>query len=544
MRVTSIHAQPVLGARYPAAAAAVSAGKDVQASSDAVTLSGATEATKAAEKSAAAGPVPVASDPVPAQIAVLEREGAPPVAIPRALGAVPGKVRLDAFMKVRDFDLLVARDGKVTSQTVPVHSAPGHNSTLVAALIVDGSNPPQPVLKDGDMRFARVLAGDAYEKMGFVAGRWDKAGVDGSGIGIDEIAEEVGGHALENGLRPLGEQLLPSMPHESTEADQYFVAVIKLDSSVTGDGGGMEIPGQMGPHVMTLEEGFQAMNEGRVGDSARCRVMYNRALDSIGYIRELGVWVHDVPALAARHSTLGLGPVWDPRHLKPAPRSSEEHEEKGDPAPPPAEKVDNGLLLSCERIPVSDGVTMLDAVTSHAVGDRPVRKPMKNQILQVDYGRAKVITYYVDPERGPMVHAGDVERPVMAVKGLALDQERTYKKENTELVRQDLDEARLRLGEDPDAQVAAAFHGQPTRLATASTASSGQSTLYYHFYANEVPPEDGFVPLHEFIQACRADAQADSAAEATCELLTENLQWLPTLRMTVEQARQLLPQKE
>lgn len=421
---------------------------------------------------------------------------------------------------------------------VPFLSGPGHNCSLVAGLGVDKSGKLTAVLRTGDTRAARSLRGEDYVRKGFIGGRHDKM-KDAAHIALEEVAEETGGRTLKGGFRALGDRLLPTMPNESTEADQYFVAVMSLDGQVTGDGGGMELPGLIKPLPVPIDlgEAFGMMERGEISDGARCRLVYQRGLDSIGYIPQLGVWVHDHPQLLAKWDTLGLGEVWDPRQLEanPPPPPSDSAEVTVNPD---AARVNSVMFHSCEEIPVEPGVKFLNATTSHAIdGTTPVGKPFPNYILKVDYDRAKVAEHTA--EAHPRVRLVDVERPVMAVKGLLPPSERSYRNENTDLVRPDLLDFKVH---PSTALVEAekAVGGPVERLCAHQGASEGQTDLRYHLFSREVAGGEGFVPLREALRACRQGDAGDAQMEGALDFLAWKKDYIPGLDMTVEEARRLL----
>jgi hypothetical protein len=468
----------------------------------------------------------------------------------RALAARTTATLFDGFMKQRRFALDVERNGVPDTITVDSISGPGHNVTAVAGVMLEPDGRPLLALRRGDSCIHRPWRGMPYWSLGFIAGRWDKVGADPARIGIEEVAEEAGGKPLPGAFWALGTKLVPTMPHESTEADAYFVSVIHLDEKVTGDGGGMEVPARMGAAVLPIEQAFGAMDSGGVSAGGRVRTMFNRALDKLGYIPQLGTYIFDQPALRERFSTLGLGEAHDVRPLQgatpaPQPQAGNAAGLSSPPPDPQAERIDGAEILSRRDIPVSDEATFVDAKVAHAIHEngtaRLYDKPFPLQLLLVNYDRAKVVRYYVDAERGPLVHMAPVERPVLAVKGLALDGERTYKDENVSLLRDDVDELKLDRRRSADEQVAAAFHGTAEKLASPTAASTNTSDLFYHFYAvqtNNAAEARDFVPLSDAIEKCRS-GQGDAQTEAALELLAERTHWIPGLRMTVEQARQL-----
>ena len=495
----------------------------------------------------------------------------PATAVAARLVAAP----FDSFMKLRRFEVDVARPGvaKVETVTLDVLSGPGHNCSMAAALVLDGKGRPSVVLKAGDTRAARTLRGEPYVKIGMIGGRWDKVGADAKKIGLDEIAEEIGAELIQGGYLPLGDKLVPTMPGESTEADRYFAALVRIPENggaVDGDGGGMEVPGLMKPVTMPVAEALAAMDDGRVGEGARARVAYARAFDAIGWIPQLASYVHDLPgSLKKRFDTLGLAPAIDPRHLPteiqaadPAAQAQGHGGAPGQGIDPHAGQIDAVAFTAEQRLELPGGAAMIDAKTVHVAHDggvvHQVGKPFQNQILHLPYDRAKLAVYYLDPVQGPMVRMDQVERPVLAVKGLALDGERSYKLENTELVRRDVPELQIQLeGAQAGAALAAVLTGvkagltaagitgAPVPLGAPVDASPGQTDLRYHFYGVTVavPAEAAerarFVPLSDAIALCR-QGEGDAATEALLLRLADAAGWVPSLRMSLATAEKLL----
>jgi hypothetical protein len=444
-------------------------------------------------------------------------------------------------MRMRVGVLEVERAGGVERLEVPFLSGPGHNCSLVAGLGLSSDGQLQAILRTGDTRASRSLRGRDYVQKGFIGGRHDKM-KESAHIALEEVAEEVGGRCLKNGFRSLGDKLMPTMPNESTEADQYFTAVMNLDGKVTGDGGGMELPGLIEPLPVDLPKAFEMMKRGEVGDGARCRVVYQRALDSIGYIPQLGAFVHDHPQLKQRWDSLGLGPTWDPRKLEPEPPKADVSKTISVTPNERASQVNDCIFESVSEHPVRPGMTFLDARTSHAVREsgekEKVGSGFANYILKVDYDRAKVAVYSGD-ER-PSVKWSEVERPVLAIKGLLPSSERNYRNENTDLARPDLPEYQVS-PKSAQMEVSHRIGAEPVQLCADQGASEGQSDLRYHFFAHRVEqPGADFVPLREALRACREGRAGDAQSEGALVFLADQLNYIPALDMTVDEARALL----
>lgn len=485
----------------------------------------------------------------------------PEAAKPVALAARQVAAPFDSFMKVRTFEVDIQRPGIDAVQTVRVDilNGPGHNCSMAAPLMLDANGVPSCVLKAGDTRAARKLRGEDYVKLGMIGGRWDKVGADPKKIGLEEIAEEIGAQLVPGGYISLGDKLVPTMPGESTEADRYFAAIVKVDASSEGYGdmSGMEVVGLMKPTTMSVSDALKAMDDGSVGEGARARVAYQRALDAIGFVPELNAYVHDLPgSLKKRFDTLGLGDAMDPRKLADPPPAPAGEASTPVAADPKAAQVNDVEFVSQTHHAISDDAVMLDAKTVHVanVGGeaKQVGDAFPNQIYHLGYDRAKVVTFYNDSMQGPMVRLEATERPVMAAKALALDGERTYKDENTNLIAQDVMNLKFDIGDAKggaitkiaDEAVNFACGGAAKRLGAACDASPGQSDLRLHFFSNEVSTpttktdKEGFIPLSDAIALCRG-GEGDAGTEALLLRLATDQGWIPSLKMTVGRASKL-----
>ncbi|MBT9582816.1 hypothetical protein IV102_05675 [bacterium] len=446
---------------------------------------------------------------------------------PSALSARQVEAPFDKFLKVRIFELLTASG----PQTVRIVNGPGHDCAAVAAIVLDPQSQPYMVMKTGDARVCRVMRGDSYLKLGCVAGRLDKEGASAAKIGLAELTEEVGGEVVANSFRPLGEWLSPTMPGESSEADADFFSLIRLNSSAQGDGGGMEVAGLIGPVFLSFQEGFAAMESGTVGDAGRAMALYRRCADSIGYVPELAGWVYDHPGLMERYHTLGLGQPVDPRPGALSARVPDDFVPHG-----AAAEIEGAAWISRQDVALPEGF-MVDGQTVHTAHGKAVGAAFANQLLILEYDRAKVVDYFEDEKRGPLVRFAASPRPAMAVKGLLLrGEQRRGGKENLELFRLDVEDVKIRRDRPLEEQLAGPLHelGQPCG------ASSGQSDLYYHFCArrHSVAGAD-WIPLGQALELCRT-GQGDGQTEAALIRLARQLKWLPNLGMNVEQARALL----
>lgn len=449
--------------------------------------------------------------------------------------ATPRKAELRStpfgkFLKYRTFDLEVQRGSAIETVTVGLLNGPGHDVAAVASTVLDPEGSPMVLLKTGDTRMSRVLRGDDYVLTGSVAGRLDKVGADFDKIGLAELSEEVGGVVLGDSFRRLGDHLSPTMPWESTECDACFTALVQLTGKPLGDGGGMEVQDLIGPAFFTPQDAWRQMQEGKVADAGRCQMLYDRGWDAMGYSRQLGVYLFDHPSLLERFDSLGLGAPEDPRRVA---KGSEI------PAPSPPgtsleSQIDNGFFSELQKVPLGQGATMLDGKSHHAVAATPVGEALPNQILSLSHDRAKVVHYAVDPERGPLVKMTLQERPVLAVRRLALASECPVANDQPDWLRYDVEDVALPRDVPAAAQLAGA-----EALGSPSTASAGQSDLKIHYFAREEQGGAEFIPLAEALRRCR-QGHGDAQTEATLLRLADRLDWIPQLGMSVDQARRLL----
>lgn len=447
------------------------------------------------------------------------------------------------FAKYLTYQNYLVRIGKAPAYQGGFVYGPGHHISALAALIFDPRGTPYATFKSGDTRLSRALRGEPYVATSGIAGRWDKKGVSAGDIVLAELAEEVGGRPVEETFRRLGDSLSPTMPLESTESDEYFMAAVELDGTPYGDGGQMEVLGLIGPVFYSPWQAIRAMDDGSISDSARARTMFARAWDAIGYLPELEVYVHDYPELRARFDTLGLGPVkesWLDSYFSeiPAPRKRDGSL---------ASRVNTVSVINHQRVPLGEGLEMMDARIQHAVRDTAGKTPLEpsfaSQYLRTDYDRAKVAVYYLDPEKGPMVEMTPQARPALA-----------FAPGDLKVVRRDLRDLQV-----PKSMGSVRYHVRqpsevetwdefavsvslrqvlpetPELLSPLNAASSGQSDLFYWSFACRIDPpagrsRDHFVTLAEAIRLCRT-GHGDAQSEATLLRLATHLDWLPQLGM-------------
>lgn len=180
---------------------------------------------------------------------------------------------------------------------------------------------------------------------------------------------------------------------------------------------------------------------------------------------------------------------------------------------------------------------MVDARIRHAVkGEGPVGGDFASQYLKLDYDRAKVALYYLDSEQGPMVEMTEQVRPALA-----------FAPGSPAVRRRDLRDVPVPRG--LDAMIASGalekMFGRLGSLAPGNAASSGQSDLFYHYFACQIPPPrasaaaTNFVPLGQAIRLTR-QGHGDAQTEATLLRLADRLEWIPQLGMSREQATVLM----
>jgi len=446
----------------------------------------------------------------------------------------PSQIRLletcfSKFLKVRRFELHTDQG----PESITIVHGPGHDCAAVAAILLGPEGKPLMVLKTGDARMARVHRQDSYLKLGCVAGRLDKPGASAAKIALAELTEEIGGEVVGNSLRPLGEWLSPTMPFESTEADADFFSLVKVSGLPQGDGGGMEVAGLIGPVYFSFEDGFEAMQQGRVSDGGRACALYQRCADAMGYVSPLDAWIYDHPLLLERYQSLGLGLPQDPRPGALSPHVPEDFQPQGQAA-----ELDGGSWTEVREVLLPEGL-MLDGKCVHTAAGRPQGTPFVNQLVRLPYDRAKIANYALSPAGEPWVRFAPSPRPVMAIKALALKSELTTGfQDNPNLVRRDLEDVKIRR----DLPLGRQLSGSLEILGEPTGASSGQCDLYYYFVARVHPwsqVDSSWVSLSQALELCRK-GEGDAQSEATLVRLSRHLEWIPTLNLNLEAATRLL----
>ena len=427
---------------------------------------------------------------------------------------------------------------------------PGHHSSAIAALVFDTNGVPYATFKTGDTRLSRAVRGQPYVATSGIAGRWDKEGHSAGEIVLGELAEEVGGQVVKGTFRHLGDELSPTMPFESTECDEYFMAAVNITGTPYGDGGSMEVVGLIGPVFLSPQAAIAAMDSGRISDSARARTMFGRAWDSIGYLPTLGVYAQDHPGLLARFDTLGLGEPKDLRgRVKGAaiPRPSQ-------PASSLNGQVNSVTVDRADNVRLDQVGTMVDARIRHAVdpdpffvsdlslqsaylkagpdghwacagkdGSQVLQPDFASQYLRTESDRVKTAVFYQDENLGPMVQMLPQARPAMA-----------FAPGSPKVIRRDICDETVGRSDSWKSRAEQSYS-----LGAKNAASSGQSDLFYWYRARSVEPPTArdvtFVPLAEAIRLCR-QGHGDAQTEATLLRLADDLGWIPELGMSRTEA--------
>ncbi len=429
---------------------------------------------------------------------------------------VERRLLFDGYMKLRRFRFRFAGDERAAD----VLSGPGHDVSIVAVFTLDHDGELCAVLKGGDTRPPRTLRGEPYVKIGTIGGRLDHEDQSASQIAAAEIAEEIGAEMTAGSLVELGQIPSPTMPDESTEADRYFFSLVTFsDRRALGDGAGLELPGLLHPVSMPIAEAIAATDEGRIGESARARVAYARALSKIGYSVELGGFVDD-----PRWDTLGLGPRIDPR---PWAR---------DPGPAPSSSLSiGGMSMHVHRdVALRDGLRMMEARVSHlAVEGTRIGRPFTMQFLSVPYDRAKVVLWGFGADGVPRVRFEPRTRWQLLVKRDLLASEWHGDPSTVRPCARDLLDVKVH-PKTPEVTLQSLLMtrgfdpGGLVRLGAPSDASPGQTDLRHHFFALEIEVTPEMLPLREALRAIRG-GEADANAEAALLRLASNIGWVPEL---------------
>jgi hypothetical protein len=425
----------------------------------------------------------------------------------------------DGYMKLRRFRFRYGAE----ERTADVLSGPGHDVSIVAAFTLDPGGVLSAVLKGGDTRPPRTLRGEPYVKIGTIGGRLDHRERTAIEIAASEIGEEIGAELTEGSLHPLGDVPAPTMPDESTEADRYFLALVSFsDRKAQGDGDGLELPGLLHAVSLPIQQALAAIDAGRIGEAARARVAYSRALSKMGWSAQLGGFVDH-----AAWDTLGLGPRLDPRPLARSPGR-----------PPPPSLSLGGMSLHVHReISLREGLRMMEARASHLrVEGTRIGRPFPMQFLSVPYDRAKIVIWARGENGAPVVRLERRMRWQLLVKRDLLGAEVSPAsifpnardvidaKVHPKTPEMTLERLLTMRGYDAKSLV---------KLGAPSDASPGQSDLRHHFFSLEVKPSPGMIPLKEALRVMRM-GEGDAAAEAALLRLADDIGWIPELDRSFE----------
>lgn len=374
--------------------------------------------------------------------------------------------------------------------------APGHHLAAVAVVSLDAEGRPLVFLRADDRKFSRWERQEPFSLDAVVSGRLGEQGREPEQVARAELSGLVG---EVMSLRPTGVDLTPSMPLESTECDLYFVALVDSSTKLKA----------YGP-----QEAWKAFSDGSVSDGGRAQALYGRAFDSMGYLRSHALYVKDYPKLYERFDTLGSGALWEPKGL-----SSKSVAANAGRAP--SVRVTSVGERSTVALDVGE---MVKAKVRIAIGgSKKETSDGISEYLKLPYDRLKLVEYYQDPERGPMVRfSAQVRAPLEFAPGAP----KAFRKDVS-----DTDTERsLKLASTIENVV---------ELGKRSSASAALSDLYYRFAALAVekphkPTGEGYLPLAEALRECRS-GQGDAQTEALLLRLADHLRWNPNLGLSWEE---------
>lgn len=430
------------------------------------------------------------------------------------------------YMRLRTGWATFRENERETTQRGVVLSGPGHDVVIIAAVMIDPQGRPHLVFKGGDTRPARTLRGEPYVKIGSIGGRLDHAGVGSSATAVLELAEETGAEVQADLLFPLSRAASPTMPSHSTEADQYYAAIVRFPTGArpVGDGGGMELSALLRPVAFLASEGLLAIDRGAIGEGARARVAATRALTTLGYLPALGRWSSELSESLQRR--------FDPLGLSPPAAAAWPRAEVDLPAPATEVAVVGCHLEDEQRIDAGEGLIFRNAWASHLGADgQVVGQRYRIQFLHVPQDLAKIVRYAKDPVHGARISLHRRPRLPLAIKALALQAE--LQGGGVQPVPFDVEERPVPVAERPvvEAELAEWVKGAGgalERLGAPADASPGQSDLRYHFYAQEIGPAPELLPLAEAIRLFR-EGEGDAAAECALYRLADRLGYVPEL---------------
>lgn len=429
----------------------------------------------------------------------------------RAGSPAEGTTLFEGYLRMRRFDR--------PSGPVEVLSGPGHDVVVVTCYVRGPDGRPRFVVKTGDTRPARVLRGRPYVKHGLVAGRLDHAGQSPADVARIEVEEEVGARVVGDVVE-LGPLPVPTMPLASTEADLHVLAEVAFDEGARprGDGGGMEVPELLGHDLVEPDAVVAAVRAGAIGEAARARVGFGRALERLG-LRE--------PARGADSPSGGpLGGAGEADSPSGGPLGGAGGS-SGFAAPPPGGRgavaggIDGAEVRTKRAIELATlSGRLLDAEGRHLSGDRPVGSPFPIQILDLALDEVEVVGWARGPGGEPWVAMERQPSPVLLVKADLQDEVRSGRRTPTRLWAGALGSA------EPGRADAAARTiarergwGEPERLLE-SEASPGQSTLVEYLYASSAPFDAAVMrPLSESLRLVREEGGSARTEALLFELL-------------------------
>jgi len=228
----------------------------------------------------------------------------------------------EGFLRLRRLRLRNHYQDGARSAVYPcdVLSRPGSDAVVAVLYEIDGARRVRVLLRDAPRapvylrhakRFVHPDPRVYLSLMELVAGLVEES--DGSGeIGLCrraaiEAREEAGVSVPAEGFRVLGGESFAS-PGTSDEKLRFCCAQTDLAEASAGDGDGsvMEEAAQL--VTLELAEAIEACRSGAIPD-LKTELGLLRLADHLGYLPQLRCFVDELPpALAARHSRLGIAP--------------------------------------------------------------------------------------------------------------------------------------------------------------------------------------------------------------------------------------------
>jgi ADP-ribose pyrophosphatase len=228
----------------------------------------------------------------------------------------------EGFLRLRRLRLRNHYQDGTRSEVYPcdVVSRPGSDAVVAVLYEIDGARRVRVLLRDAPRapvylrsagRFVHPDPRVYLSLMELVAGLVEESdGAGDSGLcrrAAIEAQEEAGVSVPAGEFRVLGGESFAS-PGTSDEKLRFCCAraVLSAASAGAGDGSVME----QGASLVALElaEAIEACRSGAIPDM-KTELGLLRLADHLGYLPQLGCFVDELPpALAARHSRLGLAP--------------------------------------------------------------------------------------------------------------------------------------------------------------------------------------------------------------------------------------------